>query len=72
MAVKLIEFTGENLSCDDPLVIIGLTGPFYPHINNKLIQGSNKFDLENKINDIASKYYSIKFQSNQFLWESLI
>ncbi|WP_353893235.1 M20/M25/M40 family metallo-hydrolase [Proteinivorax hydrogeniformans] len=66
VAVKLIEFTVENLSSNDPLIIIGLSGPFYPHINNQLLEGGERYNLENRVNEIASRHYSIKYQSNQY------
>lgn len=66
VAVRLIEYTGEQLSSGDPLIIIGISGPFYPHINNKLIENGERYDLENRVNRIASKYYDIKYQSNHY------
>ncbi|WP_350343613.1 M20/M25/M40 family metallo-hydrolase [Proteinivorax tanatarense] len=66
VAVKLIEFTVESISISDPLIIIALSGPFYPHINNQLLKGGQKFDLEERLNRICSKFYPIQYQSNQY------
>ncbi|SKC89895.1 M20/M25/M40 family metallo-hydrolase [Maledivibacter halophilus] len=66
VAVRLIEYTGEQLRSGDPLIIIGISGPFYPHINNKLIEKGERYDLEKKVNEICSKYYNVKYQSNQY------
>jgi len=66
VAVRLIEYTAEQFTSGDPLIIIGISGPFYPHINNKLIENGEKYDLENRVNRITAKYYELEYQSNQY------
>ena len=65
LAVKLIALTGEHINIDEPLVIIGLSGPYYPHINNHHIVGED-LRLEERLNAITQKYYNFSFQKNEY------
>ena len=65
MAVKLISLTGDYINIDEPVVIIGLSGPYYPHINNQNIIGDD-LKLEERLNRITKKYYNFQFQKNEY------
>jgi len=65
LAVKLISLTGDYINIDEPVVIIGLSGPYYPHINNQNIIGDD-LRLEERLNRITKKYYNFEFQKNEY------
>ncbi len=65
LAVKLIEKTGEAISSEEPIVIIGISGPYYPHINNNHIQGED-LKLEERLNRITKKHFDFQFQKNEY------
>lgn len=65
LSVALVEYTGENINISDPLIIIGLSGPYYPHINNNNIIGE-KIDFEEKLNKIANENFNFQFEKNEY------
>jgi arginine utilization protein RocB len=66
VTVDLIEFVAEYLDIQGPAIIIGISGPYYPHITNDLISRGQRYDLEERISRIALEKYGIEYQSNNY------
>ncbi|NBG88091.1 M20/M25/M40 family metallo-hydrolase [Isachenkonia alkalipeptolytica] len=65
LSVKLIALAGEHINIEEPVVIIGLSGPYYPHINNHNIIGDD-LKLDERLNRITKQYYNFAFQKNEY------
>ncbi|SCY91516.1 M20/M25/M40 family metallo-hydrolase [Alkaliphilus peptidifermentans] len=65
-ATRLIEFITEWIDLEGPTIIVALSGPYYPHINNQFIDQKIPFSLEETINRIAGEKYNLTFESQGF------
>lgn len=63
---RLIEFIIEWIDLEGPAIIIALSGPYYPHINNEFIHQKIPFPIEETINKIALEEYNLTFESQGF------
>ena len=63
---RLIEFIVEWLDLEGPAIVVALSGPYYPHVNNQLISQKPPLSLENTINSIAQDKYNLTFESQGF------
>ncbi|ABR49786.1 arginine degradation protein (gene RocB) [Alkaliphilus metalliredigens QYMF] len=63
---RLIEFVAEWIDLEGPSIVIALSGPYYPHINNQLINQKLPFSLEEIINRISVEKYNLTFESKGF------
>ena len=50
---RLIELVQEVIDLEGPAIIIAISGPYYPHVNNKIIKHKSPFSLDSFINEIA-------------------
>ncbi|MCK8058198.1 MULTISPECIES: M20/M25/M40 family metallo-hydrolase [unclassified Fusibacter] len=66
VTVDLIEFVAGYLDIQGPAVIIGISGPYYPHITNELINNGQRYELEKRISKIAAEKYNITYQSSNY------
>ncbi len=65
-AINLIEYVAEYVDLEGPAVVVGLSGPYYPHITNDLIQDGHRYDLLNVVNQISKEAYGLEYQSNNY------
>jgi len=65
-ALKLIEFVVEFVDLEGPAVVLGLSGPYYPHISNDIIENGNKYDLLDRVNRISETRFGLNYQSNSY------
>jgi arginine utilization protein RocB len=63
---RLVEYVQDVISLEGPVIIVALSGPYYPHVNNKTITHKLPFDLEATINQIASEKYNLVFESQGY------
>ncbi len=63
---RLIEYIVEYVSLSGPSVVIAISGPYYPHINNELISNGTRYNFEKRINEIAAKHYKLVFESKPY------
>lgn len=66
VTVDLIEFLAEYIALEGPVVVIGISGPYYPHITNDLINQGHKYQLEERVSRIALEKYEVAYQSNNY------
>ncbi|KUO49083.1 MAG: hypothetical protein APF76_10690 [Desulfitibacter sp. BRH_c19] len=63
---RLIEFIIEWINLEGPSIIVALSGPYYPHINNEFIDQKIPFSFEKTINRIAWEKYKLTYESQGF------
>ena len=63
---RLVEFVQDAIDLEGPAIIIALSGPYYPHVNNTEISKKLPFSLEETINEIAAEKYDLVFESQSY------
>ncbi|KAB3532836.1 M20/M25/M40 family metallo-hydrolase [Alkaliphilus serpentinus] len=63
---RLIEYVTEWIDLEGPAIIVALSGPYYPHINNQFISTKLPFAIEEVINSISEEKYNLTFESHGF------
>lgn len=63
---RLVEFVQDKIDLEGPAIIVALSGPYYPHVNNKDITRKLPFSLEETINKIALEKYNLTFESQGY------
>lgn len=63
---RLIEYVQDVIDLEGPAIVIAISGPYYPHINNKIIEHKLPFSLESFINEIAMEKYNLTFESQAY------
>ncbi|MBB6481388.1 M20/M25/M40 family metallo-hydrolase [Spirochaeta isovalerica] len=65
-AIRILEFTADEADLEGPAVVIGLSGPYYPHITNSMIKGGEDFNLAERVDRISKELFQIEYQSNAY------
>ena len=65
-ALKLIEFVADYVELEGPAVVLGLSGPYYPHISNAIIKNGTRYDLLSRVNEISLRRFDLAYQSNSY------
>ena len=65
-STRLIEFSVDWVELEGPAIIVAISGPYYPHINNHFIDKKLPFPLEKTINEIAGAKYDLVFEGQEF------
>lgn len=63
---RLVEFVQDAIDLEGPAIIVALSGPYYPHVNNKTIDKKLPFSLEEVINNISVEKYNLSFESQGY------
>lgn len=63
---RLIEHVQDAIDLEGPAIVIALSGPYYPHVNNENIEKKLPFSIEQFINEIAEKDYNLTFESQGY------
>ena len=63
---RLVEFVQDAIDFQGPGIIVALSGPYYPHVNNKIISKKLPFILEDFMNKIAVEKYDLTFESQGY------
>ncbi|MBF4691545.1 M20/M25/M40 family metallo-hydrolase [Fusibacter ferrireducens] len=63
---RLVEYVQDAIDLEGPAIIIALSGPYYPHVNNTKISKKLPFSLEETINEIAAERYDLVFESQSY------
>ncbi|HAE42219.1 MAG TPA: hypothetical protein DCG34_04780 [Clostridiales bacterium] len=63
---RLIDYVQDAIDLEGPAIIIALSGPYYPHVNNKYTENKLPFSLEHFINEIAEEKYNLTFESKGY------
>lgn len=66
IALKVIEYVAEYLELEGPAVVLGLSGPYYPHISNKIIKDGERYNLLKRVNQISQTRFDLSYQSNSY------
>ncbi len=62
----LVEFVQDAIDLEGPEIIVALSGPYYPHVNNRTISKKLPFSLEEVINKISAEKYELVFESQSY------
>lgn len=65
-ATRLIEFVTAYIDLDGPSIVVALSGPYYPHINNDFIDKKLEDSLEKIINTYSKEHYNLTFHPEPF------
>ncbi len=65
-STRLIEFAIDWVELEGPAIVVAISGPYYPHINNHFIDKKLSFPLEKTINEIAASKYDLVFEGQEF------
>lgn len=63
---RLIDYVQDAIDLEGPSIIVALSGPYYPHVNNKFTETKLPFSLETFINEISIKQYNLTFESQGY------
>ncbi|MBU0935643.1 MAG: M20/M25/M40 family metallo-hydrolase [Spirochaetes bacterium] len=64
--LSLIEFIADYIDLAGPTIILGLSGPYYPHVTNVLIPDGQRYDLAERVNRIASENFGVTYESQAY------
>ena len=64
--IRILEFTANYVELEGPTVVLAISGPYYPHISNKLIENGERYDLLNKVNSISKPLYNVEYESASY------
>lgn len=65
-ATRLVEFVQDSIDLEGPAIIVALSGPYYPHVNNSSTTNKLPFSLEEFINNISVPKYNLTFESQGY------
>ncbi|MBI9100577.1 MAG: M20/M25/M40 family metallo-hydrolase [Spirochaetaceae bacterium] len=65
-AIQLLEFTADEADLEGPAIVIGLSGPYYPHITNSMIPEGLNLQLGARTDRISRDLYNIEYQTNAY------
>ncbi|MDA3811164.1 MAG: M20/M25/M40 family metallo-hydrolase [Spirochaetaceae bacterium] len=65
-AIQILEFTADEADLEGPAVVVGLSGPYYPHITNSMIPGGENFQLGERVDRISQELYKVEYQTNAY------
>ncbi|MDW7660266.1 MAG: M20/M25/M40 family metallo-hydrolase [Bacillota bacterium] len=65
-STRLIEFITDWIDLEGPAIVIALSGPYYPHVNNSFTSKKLHFSMEELINKISMEKYNIEYESKGF------
>jgi len=64
--LSLIEFITDYIDLAGPTVIIGLSGPYYPHVSNLLIKDGQRYNLAERVHRISYDTYDVSYESQNY------
>lgn len=64
--IRLIEFVADYIDLDGPTIVVAISGPYYPHITNSIIEGGERFDLHQRVNRISKELFNIEYKSKAY------
>lgn len=64
--LSIVEFVCDYVDLQGPAVVLGLSGPYYPHISNNHIKDGNRYNLQERINSISEKHFGVTYESQNF------
>ncbi|MBU1107472.1 MAG: M20/M25/M40 family metallo-hydrolase [Candidatus Riflebacteria bacterium] len=64
--IRLIEFTADYIDLEGPAVVIAVSGPYYPHVSNLLLENGNRYDLAKRVNAISLERYGVEYTSKAY------
>ena len=65
-SIKLLEFTADYIDLDGPVVVVAISGPYYPHVSNYLLRSRRKFKLEKIVNEISINLFGVEYESQAY------
>ncbi|GAB6106590.1 hypothetical protein [Fusibacter bizertensis] len=63
---RLIEYVQDAIDLEGPAIVIAISGPYYPHVNNKIIEHKLPFSLNQFINEISEERFKLTFESQAY------
>ena len=64
--IRLIEFTADYVDLEGPAVVVAVSGPYYPHIANVLLENGDRYQLARRVNDISLQRYGVEYTSKAY------
>lgn len=64
--IRLLEFTAEYVDLEGPVVVVAISGPYYPHVTNSLIQDGERYNLLERVNRISMGLFDVAYSSNSY------
>ncbi len=64
--IRLLEFVADYVDLEGPTVVVAVSGPFYPHVSNHLIEGGDRFNLHERVNRISSELFRVAYSSQAY------
>ncbi len=64
--IRLIEFTADYVDLEGPAVVVAVSGPYYPHVSNTLLENGERYQLAERVNAISLKRYGVEYSSKSY------
>lgn len=64
--IRLLEFVADFVDLEGPTVVVAVSGPFYPHVSNNLLENGKRFDLHERVNRLAKELFNISYTSQAY------
>ncbi|PKL46256.1 MAG: hypothetical protein CVV42_17145 [Candidatus Riflebacteria bacterium HGW-Riflebacteria-2] len=64
--IRLIEFTVDYVDLEGPAVVVAVSGPYYPHVANVLLENGDRYHLARRVNDISLQRYGVEYTSKAY------
>lgn len=64
--IRLLEFVADFVDLEGPTVVVAVSGPFYPHVSNNLLENGKRFDLHERVNRLAQELFNISYSSQAY------
>jgi arginine utilization protein RocB len=65
-AIRLLEFVADAADLEGPAVVLGLSGPYYPHVSNESLPGASNINLAETIDAISRELYGVRYESRPY------
>lgn len=59
---RLVDFVQDYIDLEGPALIVAISGPYFPHVNNGSTKNKLNFSLDAFINAFATKEYNLSFE----------
>lgn len=65
-AIQILEFAADEADLEGPTEVIGLSGPYYPHITNSMLPNGEDLQLGERVDRISQDLFKVEYQSNAY------
>ena len=64
--IRMVEFVADFVDLEGPTVVVAVSGPYYPHVSNHLLENGQRFNLHERVNRISTELFKVAYSSQAY------